>query len=79
MLPWWGMKNTQDKVVMVIMMNQEYNLSLFQERDRYRKMKEDNLPKTRSLICGLTGVTERQVSDLRVWNDSSFLDLLKIC
>jgi len=43
MLPWWGMKNTQDK-----------------ERDRYRKMKEDNLPKTRSLICGLTGVTERQ-------------------
>ena len=66
MLPWWGMKNTQDKVVMVIMMNQEYNLSLFQERDRYRKMKEDNLPKTRSLICGLPGVKERQVSDLMV-------------
>ena len=79
MLPWWGMRNTQDKVVMAIIMNQEYNVSLFQGRNRYRKMKEDNLPKTRSLICGLTRVKERQVSDLRVWNDSSFLDLLKIC
>ena len=39
MMPLWGMKNMQDKVIMVIMMNQEYIFSLFQGSNRCRKMK----------------------------------------